>query len=107
MQFRGIKFVKEMRQFPGNILYFCSPPPEGWIPAQRISVREALAAYTRAGAWSARMENDLGVIRKGALADLVILSQDIFTIDPMQIHGTMVDYTILNGNVIYERKSSH
>lgn len=78
-------------------------PENGWIPEQKISMAEALKAYTSAGAYSSFEENVKGKIKEGQLADLIVLSQDLFTIDPMKTHETLVKMTIFDGRVIYER----
>ena len=75
-------------------------PPQGWIPEERVSVETALRAYTINGAYASREENQKGAIRPGLLADIIVLSQDIFTIPPMDIHKTRVDLTIFNGRII-------
>ena len=78
-------------------------PEGGWVPEQRLSVNEALTAYTRNGAFASFDENRKGTIREGLLADLVVLSQDLFTIDPLQIHETKVDLTVVGGKVVFQR----
>lgn len=78
--------------------------PGGWIPEQKISVEEALRAYTINNAFAMFAENEVGRIAKGMLADIVVLSDDIFTIAPEKIESVKVDMTILDGDVIYERK---
>lgn len=76
--------------------------PGGWVPAQKISVAEAVHAYTMAAAYAEYDEDQKGSLSPGKLADLVVLSADIFHIDPAQIANTRVDLTILNGRVVYE-----
>lgn len=79
-----------------------SPGPEGWIPGQRLTVAEAVRAYTL-GAARASGEGQLkGSLVPGKLADLVVLSHDIFEIDPIEILETRVETTILGGRVVYE-----
>lgn len=80
-------------------------PPEGWVPEQKISMAEAVFAYTYMGAWSSFEENIKGKIAPGYLADLVVLSQDLFTIDPGDVHKTVVDLTIFDGKIIHDRQS--
>jgi predicted amidohydrolase YtcJ len=77
--------------------------PDGWVPEQRITVEEALRAYTSANAYGAFMEDRLGTIEAGRLADLVVLSDNVLAIDPVEIERVRVDLTIVNGNVVYER----
>jgi hypothetical protein len=79
--------------------------PDGWFPEQRITVAEAIEAYTLGSAYGAFEEKDRGSIRAGKLADLVILSRDI--LDPAErdkIADTRVRTTIVGGKVVYERK---
>lgn len=79
-------------------------PDGGWIPEEKISIYEALKAYTSMGAFSSFEENKKGLIKPGYLADLIVLSADLFTIDPMKIHETKVDMTWVDGKKIFERK---
>ncbi len=79
-------------------------PPNGWIPEERVSVETALRAYTVNAAYASHEENRKGTLRPGMLADIVVLSQDLFKIDPMNIHKTQADITILDGRVVYLRK---
>jgi len=76
-------------------------PPQGWVPEQKISMHDALYAYTYGGSYSSHDENVKGKIAPGYLADIVIFSQDLFTIDPMKTHETKVLLTIFDGKVIY------
>ena len=75
--------------------------PNGWIPDQKITVEEAVRAYTVGSAYAEFMENEKGTITPGKLADLVILSQDIFTIPPTEIEHTHVITTLMDGRVVY------
>jgi predicted amidohydrolase YtcJ len=77
--------------------------PNGWVPEQKISVEEAVRAYTAGSAYAEFAENEKGVLRPGLLADLVMLSEDIFTIDPARIAGVKVDLTVVDGRVVFER----
>ncbi|HET9087989.1 MAG TPA: amidohydrolase [Acidobacteriaceae bacterium] len=77
--------------------------PGGWVPAQKISVAQAVHAYTVGAAYAEFDENSKGSLEPGKLADLVVLSADIFHIDPAQIANTKVDLTILDGRVVYRR----
>lgn len=78
--------------------------PDGWIPAQKITVPEAVYAYTMGSAYAQFAEKSKGSIEVGKLADMVVLSADIFHIDPVRIEDTKVDSTIFDGKVIYQRK---
>jgi predicted amidohydrolase YtcJ len=78
--------------------------PQGWVPEQKITVAEAVRAYTMGSAYASGDEKLKGSIEAGKLADLVVLSDDIFKIDPIQIEKVKVVTTIFDGKVIYERK---
>ncbi len=75
--------------------------PGGWIPEEKVTVEEAVRAYTVNGAWAEFAEAVKGTIAPGKLADLVVLDRDIFTIPPEEIGGAKVRMTILEGRVIY------
>jgi predicted amidohydrolase YtcJ len=77
--------------------------PGGWVPEQRISVQEAVHAYTIGSAFAEHQEKIKGSIEPGKLADLVVLSDDILNIAPEAIDKTQVDMTIFDGSVIYQR----
>jgi predicted amidohydrolase YtcJ len=78
--------------------------PEGWVPEERISVAEAVHAYTVGSAYASMEERVKGSLEPGKLADLAVLSEDIFEIDPVEIQNTKVDITIFDGKVIFERR---
>lgn len=78
--------------------------PRGWVPEQRITVAQAVHAYTMGSAFAEHQELAKGSIEPGKLGDLVVLSDDIFTIAPEKIEKTRVEMTIFDGKVIYERK---
>jgi predicted amidohydrolase YtcJ len=80
--------------------------PNGWIPEQKISVAQAVHAYTVGSAYAQFDEKIKGSLEPGKLADLVVLSRDIFHIDPVQIENTHVDLTIFDGRVIYEASAA-
>jgi predicted amidohydrolase YtcJ len=78
--------------------------PDGWVPEQKITVAEAIRAYTMGSAYASFEEKIKGSIEPGKLADLVVLSDDILSIDPVAIAKTKVQITVFDGKVIYERK---
>ncbi|HYP01802.1 MAG TPA: amidohydrolase, partial [Pyrinomonadaceae bacterium] len=78
--------------------------PQGWIPEQKITVEEAVRAYTVGSAYAEFAENTKGTLAPGKLADIVILSQDIFRINPVEIERTKVRMTIMDGRIVYEEK---
>ncbi|HZT41654.1 MAG TPA: amidohydrolase family protein, partial [Chthonomonadaceae bacterium] len=79
-------------------------PPGGWIPAQRVSVDTAVRAWTTNGAYASFEDRVKGRLKPGMLADIVVLSQNLFNIDPHQIARTRVDITIFDGQVVYTRQ---
>lgn len=76
--------------------------PKGWIPEQKISVEETVRAYTVGSAYAEFQENVKGTISPGKLADLVILSRDIFKIDSKEIEKVKVVLTIVDGRIVFE-----
>jgi predicted amidohydrolase YtcJ len=92
---RGLHVAVNRRSVDGR-------PQRGWVAEQRISIGEALRAYTQAGAYSSFEEGIKGRIAPGMLADIVVFSQDLFKIDPMRIHETRVALTVFDGKVVYQ-----
>jgi predicted amidohydrolase YtcJ len=78
--------------------------PNGWIPEQKISVEETVRAYTFGSAYAEFQENVKGTLRVGKLADFVILSDDIFTINPNDIRNAKVLTTVVDGKIVFEAK---
>lgn len=78
-------------------------PKGGWLPEQKLTVEEAVYGYTMGGAYSTFEENIKGSIEKGKLADLVVLSRDIFEIPKEEIKDVEVEMTIFNGKIVYEK----
>jgi predicted amidohydrolase YtcJ len=95
--------------------------PAGWIPEQRISVEEALRAYTIDGAYAAFTESDLGTLEPGKLADMVIIDRDLFQVGESlrdshqdshferratQLHKAQIQATIVAGKIVYQMEST-
>jgi hypothetical protein len=78
--------------------------PEGWFPEQKLTVTEAVQAYTMGSAYAEFQEQVKGSITVGKLADMVILSQDIFKIKPETIKDVKVEKTIVGGKLVFERE---
>jgi predicted amidohydrolase YtcJ len=78
--------------------------PNGWIPEQKITVEETVKAYTYGSAFAEFQENVKGTISVGKLADFVILSDDIFTINANDIRNAKVLTTVVDGKIVYEAK---
>jgi predicted amidohydrolase YtcJ len=72
-----------------------------YVPEERIPVTDALRAYTWGSAYAAREEDRLGTLETGKLADLAVLSQDIFSVSPDIIGKTRVTMTMVGGKVVY------
>ena len=77
--------------------------PNGWLPEQKLKVAEAVEAYTMGSAYAEFQDKVKGSISVGKLADMVILSDDLFTIDPKNIRDVNVDTTIVGGNIVWNR----
>lgn len=77
--------------------------PEGWIPEQKITVDEAVMAYTGGSAFAEFQDQVKGTIARGRLADMVLLSDDIFAIAPARIKDVRVLTTIAGGRVVHQR----
>jgi hypothetical protein len=78
--------------------------PGGWVPEQKITVEEAVRAFTVGSAYAEFAEHVKGTITPGKLADLVILDRDIFRVDPAEIEKVKVRMTVMDGRVVYEQK---
>jgi predicted amidohydrolase YtcJ len=79
--------------------------PGGWVPEQKITVAEALRAYTRGSAYASFEEKERGVLAPGALADFAMIDRDLTTIPVEQIRDAHVVLTAIGGRVVYERKA--
>lgn len=77
--------------------------PDGWFPEQRITLDEALVAYTRANAYGTFAEHRRGMLRPGMLADLVVLDRDLHAATPAAIRQAGADMTIVGGQVVLRR----
>jgi predicted amidohydrolase YtcJ len=77
--------------------------PEGWVPEQKISVQEAVHAYTVGSAFASFQENVKGSLEPGKLADIAVLSEDIFNIPAEDIARVQVATTIAGGEVVFDR----
>ena len=77
-------------------------PDAGFVPEQRLTVEEAVRGYTFGAAYAGRREKTEGSIERGKLADLIIVSRNIFDIDPHRIAETKVLTTIVGGRVVYQ-----
>ena len=78
--------------------------PGGWVPEEKISVAEAVRAFTYGSAYAAFEEKIKGSLEPGKLADMAVLSENIFAIDPVRIRQVKVVMTIFDGRVVFENK---
>jgi predicted amidohydrolase YtcJ len=78
--------------------------PQGWQPQEKLTVAETVEAYTLGSAYAEFQDEVKGSITPGKLADMVILSEDIFRIPPAAIKDVKVVTTIVGGKVVYQRK---
>jgi len=77
-------------------------PEGGWLPEQKLSLVDAVYAYTMGGAFAMRREKEEGSIEAGKLADLILVSQNIFEVEPRKIAETMVVLTMVGGRIVFE-----
>ncbi|MGA8212191.1 MAG: amidohydrolase [Candidatus Sulfotelmatobacter sp.] len=80
--------------------------PNGWFPEQKLTVAEAVEAYTMGSAYAEFQEKEKGSITPGKLADMVLLSEDIFTIAPARIRDVKVLRTIVGGKLVWDREAA-
>jgi hypothetical protein len=80
--------------------------PNGWFPEQKLTVAEAVEAYTMGSAFAEFQENEKGSITPGKLADMVILDQDIFSIPPEKIRDTKVLKTFVGGKLVWDKDTT-
>jgi predicted amidohydrolase YtcJ len=78
-------------------------PNGGWQPQEKLTIQEAIRCHTFESAYAEFMEKEKGEIRVGMLADLVVQSKDLLTIEPKEILTTEPLYTIFNGRIIYQK----
>ncbi len=76
--------------------------PNGWFPEQKLTIAEAVEAYTMGSAYAEFQEKDKGSITPGKLADMVLLSDDVFTINPKQIREVRILTTWVGGKIVWD-----
>ena len=76
--------------------------PDGWVPAEKITVEDALRAYTINGAYAMFSESDRGTLEVGKLADLVLIDRDLTRIPTPEIRDARVVATVVGGRLVYE-----
>jgi predicted amidohydrolase YtcJ len=78
--------------------------PNGWVPEQKISIEQAIAAYTSGSAFAEFQDQDKGTLARGKVADFVILSADVFAIPSVQLKDVQVLSTVVGGTVVHQRQ---
>ncbi|HWQ58665.1 MAG TPA: amidohydrolase, partial [Clostridia bacterium] len=79
-------------------------PEDGWYPGERLTVEEAVAAFTREAAFASLEEDIKGTLAPGKLADMVVLNENIFEIPPDEIRNASVHMTICGGRIVYRER---
>jgi predicted amidohydrolase YtcJ len=80
-------------------------PPGGWLSGERLTREEALRGFTLDAAWSLFLDKEVGSLEVGKRADLVVFAQDPMTVPEREIPRVAIDYTLVDGQVVYERGS--
>ncbi|HSR54481.1 MAG TPA: amidohydrolase family protein, partial [Acidobacteriota bacterium] len=75
--------------------------PQGWIPQEKISVEQALTAYTRNAAYASFEEDLKGTLQEGKLADFVVIDRDLTAIPPDEIPQASILYTVVGGKIVH------
>lgn len=78
-----------------------SPGPQGWVPEEKLTLREAIEAYTAGAAWAAGMESRLGRLAEGCLADLIVLEKDPFDCPPEELLTMTPSATMIGGDWVW------
>jgi predicted amidohydrolase YtcJ len=78
-------------------------PKGGWNPTQKLTLAEALKSYTWGSAYGVRREHELGSLKAGNFADVIVIDRDLFGVPESELIDAKVDVTIFDGKVIYER----
>ncbi len=94
--FRGLHAAVTRRRLDG------SPGNDGWYPKQRLTVKAALEAFTSGPAYAAGMEDRLGKLSTGFLADLIVMETDPFTCDPAELHAIRPAATMVGGEWVWQ-----
>jgi predicted amidohydrolase YtcJ len=102
--------VVTLNPWPGLQILLTRETPEGlpsggWLPNERLTLEQAIEGYTIGGAIAARREKTEGSIEVGKLADLILISQDLFKVQPNQIGKTKTLMTMVGGKIVYQDPS--
>ena len=80
-------------------------PPGGWMPGERLTREEALRGFTLDAAWSLFLDREVGSLEVGKRADLTVFAQDLMTVPEIEIPRAAIDYTLVDGQLVFERKN--
>ena len=80
--------------------------PGGWIPEQKISVEDALRAYTSGAAYASFEENIKGTLEPNKLADFVLIDRDLTRTPPLELRNARVMMTVVGGKIVYTHPDS-
>jgi predicted amidohydrolase YtcJ len=78
-------------------------PPGGWLPHQRLSIEDAVEAWTSGAAYAEHRERQKGGLKVGMLADIAVLDRDLLRTPASEIASTKVEATAVGGRLVYER----
>ena len=78
-------------------------PAGGWNPTEKLTLAELIKGYTIGSAYGVSREAELGTLEAGKLADLIIVSGNLFEMSPEEVRGASVDLTIMDGKIIYQK----
>ena len=81
-------------------------PEGGWLPEEKVSIEEAIRAYTLGSAFAEFEERRKGTLSPGKFADLIVLSQDITNVSPSELLRTDVLLTMVGGKIVYQKEQA-
>ena len=96
--FRGLSAAISRQDIDGQ-------PPGGWMPSERVTIEQALAAYTRGAAYSGFAEDRIGALEPGKWADFILVDRDPTEVDPQSLARTQVLETWVAGKKVWQLPS--
>jgi predicted amidohydrolase YtcJ len=79
---------------------------EGWVPEEKITVAEAIEAYTLGSAYAEYQEHEKGTLAVGKLADVIVLDRDLFATKPQDLRDVKVEVTVVGGKIVWQRETN-
>ena len=76
-----------------------------WHTEHSLTLEEAIAAFTKEGAYASFSENVRGTLSVGKYADLVVLDRDLFDVSPSELHHVEVELTVVDGKIVYQKEA--